>query len=237
MNPVWILCYQRTGSHLLADLLNRTESFDPIFEEWMNIYQTLLPKWPLWNDLNIGLKDRLRTLPQFCTVHRHHFSDFFRDDHRPLIDQNLPGIKYIRLRRKDAMAVAVSIYIARKTDSHILTSKKQQEAQKYRSIKYSRKYLLQIYNAHKDLYYCWDNYLEEGEALDIDYDDLDNDLYGTMKKVYDFVGIDRKPVLESGIFRSDHPMKQVYYEILQDAVDSGLIDLAMPPPERPILLL
>jgi LPS sulfotransferase NodH len=237
MEPVWILGYQRTGSHYLSDLLNQTSLFEPIIEEWMNIYDTLLPKWPKWRSFEIGLKDRLQTLPPFCTVLRHHFLDFFRDDHKELIEQHLPGLRYIRLRRKDAIAVATSIYIARETNGHVIRSGKQQFAHKHSPIKYSRRKLFQIYNTHTDLYYCWDKFLEGSEALEVEYDDLNQNPYETMKRVYEFVGIDQEPILESGIFKNEHPMKQVYYEILEDAVDSGLVDLVKPPPEPPVLLL
>lgn len=242
MKPVWLLCYQRTGTHLLYDYLNQTGLFDPPFEEWMNLYQNKLPipKWEPWYDrLDTTPEYCAQNLPPFCSVHRLHYDNFFTDEHKGLIEEGLPGLRYIRLRRKDHIAVAVSIYIARETETWWVNNEEEKRQHNEKRFKINPRRLFQIYLNHLDFYHCWDSYLEGEEFLDLHYEDLIDNRHETLKKTFGYLGIDQEPSVTTKSLQNEHPMKQALYELLEDAIDTGVVNYSkvIPPPELPIPLM
>lgn len=190
--PCWILSHPRSGSLLLCNLLNNTNLFRPKFQEWFAI-DTTHPQgyWPALQ--NIPCEDRYSRVmqeefPPYCKIHKWQYDQFFTNRQKPKIEQKLPGIKYIQLKRRDHIACAVSMYLA-----HITGICHSDNLTHYQMIvpevPIDDKMLLKCYEIAINYYSHWDEYLGNSKVLVIHYEEFCQNPASTLVDVINYLDI------------------------------------------------
>ncbi|MHA2427497.1 MAG: hypothetical protein ACXADB_05700 [Candidatus Hermodarchaeia archaeon] len=170
----------------------------------------------------------LANLPRYLKIHGFDYEIFFNIEHQQEIEKRLPGIKFIRLRRRNQIACAVSYYLATHTQVFECLEK---EREKHASIPVPVN--IDELKKHREWVYWWDVYWEEfvkgADCLEIFYEDLVSDIE-IIRKVHAYLGIEPfwaeqvLPVI--GEKKLKHPQTQELIEILeretcQSSTDSG----------------
>lgn len=205
MRPVWIVGYPRTGSVLLTSYLNATGMFDPPVDEWVR-------------------KDHKKLYP-YSSVHGWHFRKCYNLSDKSHIEESLPSIRYIWLRRRDLVATTVSTFIARNTGVYCLKNKLAIEEHSAIPIEFKMRHiaphLLELYLTICQRDHFWEHYLSEGdEVLKIHYEDRETDV----QRVFDFLHIKLKPVDPKEYYKFQHPITEKLCHILQEAIDSNEVE-------------
>lgn len=220
--PCWVLTHTRTGSTYLCYLLNNTKLFgnrqkhNPLdgyfFNIWGEYFHSTIYK---------GEEEFAKNPPLKAKVHRHHFLRCLSDDKKQWIETLLPGIKYVLLRRKDAVAHAVSRYFARATNTHHCNDEDKLQAYQETKVYLNKYKLLGIYQDTLKCYHDWDNYLINSDFLDLEYEDLINNPTTTISLVLNYLGIkytEENVNLDVPLRKLEHPQKQEFIEILNDLI-------------------
>ena len=101
--PIWILSGPRTGSSFIASVLNDTKIFSPFFREWFhnnNIKEIFCDK-KLMSPFDYKW-------PKFAKVHEDHFQKIQKMFPLLNIEEVIPKLKFIHLRRKNLIKQAIS---------------------------------------------------------------------------------------------------------------------------------
>jgi LPS sulfotransferase NodH len=195
LNPIWILCNARSGSSILCEYLNNLNIFEVFeheeiekrnahllktkgaFNEFLRLYNTL-------NELILNPPRYLKCLDeqyiQLIQKNLNYDAVFIR--------KILPGIKFIKLKRKDNISQAISLYCARLTNKwHIYT---EEELKNYHQIeisfnpKLALECLYEIENYHNWSWFIKDDFLE------VFYEDLLIEPQNIIRKILDFSQVD-----------------------------------------------
>lgn len=231
--PVWVLCHWRSGSYYLTNLLNTTNLFHPIFDEWFRGgYDLDLEHWkrpwpPYRKNPNADKEWLLRHLPPYMkTFYVNYESLGFTDEDSHLISKKyLPGIRFILLRRRDQVGSAVSFYIADYTDWWMVNTPEEvrQQASIKVPIDYSK--LLDAYDQTLTWWSQWDRFLEGHEYLDVYYEDLVSSTH-EMDRILEYLGIRTGVYYECTTMKIQHPQTARIRALLEDAIAKGDV----PPP-------
>ena len=231
MKPFWILGHPRCGSHLLSDHLNQTKHVRPVVDEWLNMLQNTLPipKWKPWwvpfQNFELDYNVLINNLPPFASVHWPHYSNFFTLEDKPAIERNLPGIRYVQLRRRDVVATTVSRYIAQNTRVWVLESEEQRKKHSDAKISINERELLRSYHYTKTMFGVWDKYLEGSDFLEVIYEEMIADLQSTLERVFEYLEIPTQPnASNTRVYKTDHPLRKQLYEMLEESIASGEIN-------------
>lgn len=218
MPPCWILCYRRTGSTYLSELLNNTRRFPTFrhpklkprhrgkaFGEWLRYHKTVPTTWP-------------RCLKAID----HQFFDLTkRTVDLAKLQVMLPDVTFLYLRRQDKVRHAASLYIAKQLHKwHIYSPQMLQTF--IRSPVYIReRELLQAYHE-----ICrmnrWDAFLGNNPRLEVVYEELMSRPVQELRKIYKFLGLRVMPhprltvqITNAALQRSAHPMTEQVVEALR----------------------
>lgn len=229
--PCWIITYPRTGSNYLCAALNHTGEFDPPFQEWLNPKVEarnrpdthLSTSWWPWLNLKEEVVYRsqieplLANLPKYLKIHGFDYEIFFNIEHRQEIEKRLPGIKFIRLRRRNQIACAVSYYLATHTQVFECL---EAEREKHASIPVPIN--KDELKKNREWVYWWDKYWDEfvegADHLEVFYEDLVTGTE-TVSKVHAYLGI--KPFWAERVLpiigekKLKHPQTQELIAILE----------------------
>ena len=200
MRPLWIVGYARTGSHVLSGYLNATGLFDPEIDERMSPSMKILP------------------FPAYSVVHSHHFSSHFSFSDKSYIEESLPGLRYIWLKRRDLVATTVSTFIARKTKIYWTKFNGVVEQQSNIPVEFDES-LFRLYCnvCARDKF--WESYFtDDDEYITIYYENMD------LPRVFEFLDIDQKIPDTCGYKKFHHPMTGELCQILQDAINTGKVE-------------
>ena len=204
--PVWILSGPRTGSSFISSVLNDTNLFEPDFREWFhnnNINEifchkkSLSPfdyKWPL-----------------FAKVHEDHYEKIKTMFPLLNIEEVIPKLKFIHLRRKNLIKQAISSYFSHKTNTYIIKNKKKLNNYKEFKVDYDEENILFIYEKIISRFNFWKPVLINDNYIDVFYEELIDNPIEAFIKIFNFLGITLPSNLniESTLIQS-HPLKQEY---------------------------
>lgn len=225
--PCWILSNPRTGSNYLADALNQTGTFDPEFREWLNpIPPTQRDhfhvRWPSWHnikepDSKKRVDQFLRNLPRFMKIHSFDYQLFFDWHHKPAVEEHLPGIKFIRLRRMDLIATTVSYYLATTTGVFATADSEVVRQHKKIQVPIDVEKLLQFYRWTIEWDEAWDNFLAGTPHLELWYEELVTNR-AVIEKVFDYLNlpIGRARKIVPQIKKLQHPQTEQLIETLKE---------------------
>jgi LPS sulfotransferase NodH len=229
MNSCWILCTERTGSTYLADLLNSTG---------------------IWgdqstNDVATGRVDRfteyycdrffdpahLEVLPRFNKITWWQFTNYFSEDFE--VEAHLPDIRFVRLKRDDTKAVAVSYYIAKRfaqwlSEKYGLAEERWnvhqqsvlEEFQKV-EIPINRFELKRLYQKAQEDRFLWDGFLRGREFLEFDYQDLLSTPMQVVENVLVYINAEGSPDLDwpKLPLKAVHPIRAKLRAALEDSAE------------------
>ncbi len=100
MTPLWIAATARTCSQVVCDMLNQTGMFAPIIWEWYNSTQfDEMPKSP----------------PKYCKLFPEQFNAHFGHWDFGVIEDAIPGLRWVYLTRRDKIAQTASFLLAKKS--------------------------------------------------------------------------------------------------------------------------
>jgi LPS sulfotransferase NodH len=225
MNACWLLCTERTGSTYLSDLLNSTciwgdkSTNDPVTDQVDRFTEYYCDRF--------FKKDYLIDLPRFNKMTWNQFINRFPKDFS--IESYLPDVKFVRIKRQNSVAVAVSLYIARRFtgwlaqdygfsgarwnvhDSSVL--------EKFTSVEISinQKELHDCLLKAKQDQFLWDNYLRSRDFMDIEYQDVLNKPVEIVHGILNYIGAEGSPDLSWSKLpmRMYHPIKPKLTAILR----------------------
>jgi len=184
----------------LTDALNQTGRFDPEFREWLNPLPPtnrnhLQVKWPPWLKIPFDqvvykkeVKPFLEHLPRYLKIHSFDYQLFFDWQHRADIQRQLPGIKFVRLRRSDLIATAVSHYLAGRTGVFATTDASLVEYHSRIRVTIDVQELLRLYKWTVGWDAAWDNFLVDQPHLEVWYEELVNET-NVIKTIYEYLGV------------------------------------------------
>lgn len=201
--PMWILSNPRVGSSYLASFLNcikrtaclRFNLFLPPFQEYY-----------------LDPDQATRPLPYYNKIHVHHFHKYLSNT---VLEDCLPGIRYVRLVRRDYAAVAVSHFLARKLSQFVI-QRCQKDQLRVDHVDYDYKEILDLDQQAKDWDGFWDSYLVAREHLFLEYEELVDDPAATIDRVMKFSGHSGKYWVNwDSVFimtKMEHPQKREFIE-------------------------
>lgn len=201
--PTWILGSPRVGSSYYISLLNSTEIFRPQFVEHFHN--------SMWDE------KWLRFSPRYNKVHAGVF-------HRRVCDvdleEKLPGIKYILLRRKDCVASAVSHYFSKKLNQFTVSAK-DRDMVKTHEVEYDEDSILKLYHFHRKSHVGWDEYLSTREYLEFDYEDLVDDPRGVVGRTLNYLGVSGEANLNDPQIQIKlrHPQKEEFIRRIRALIE------------------
>jgi LPS sulfotransferase NodH len=224
-----MLTYPRTGSNYLSAALNHTGKFKPTFQEWFNPEVQarerpdahLTTTWWPWLNLkeetvyHTKVEPLLENLPRYLKVHNFDYDLYFKIEHREEIIKRLPGIKFIRLRRRSRIECTVSYYLAMQTQIFECLEPDKHAAI---SVPVDKEKL----NTYFQWIYWWDKYWDDFvdgiDHLEVYYEDMVADIE-VLRQIYTYVGL--KPALLEkalsiiGEKKLKHPQTQELTEMLE----------------------
>jgi len=183
---VWILCYFRTGSSFLAEMLNATDLFDGEFGEKVQ------------RATRIEIIERYkqiyekggRLIPQNHTqMCREHFEFFYNNRDKKFIESRLPGLKYILLRRRNLVKSGISDYFSLVTKSSTLPTEKDKEKYLDIPIPFDEEMVLESYYRTMKSYYGWISYLQGSKYIEFEHEDLKRHPLMVIGSVLDYLGL------------------------------------------------
>jgi len=138
--------------------------------------------WKLWSTIkptdvvyHEKVEPLLDRLPPYLKVHCCDYHCFFKPEHYEQIIQKLPGIKFIRLRRRDLIACTASYYLAQKTKIFSATKSETVAEQASIRVEIDESLLLQYFEWMVDWDAYWEYFLPDNNYLEIFYEDLVTD--------------------------------------------------------------
>ena len=160
-------------------------------------------------------------LPPYSVVHSHHYQDCLALEHKAFVEESLPGLRYVWLRRRDLVATAVSTFLARRTGVYYAFDEETVQKQSSTPVQFHVDLL--------DLYWTicardkfWEFYLsDEDECLTTYYEDLLDPQ--ELRRVFNFLGIENEPIDPGEYHKLHHPMAEELKQQLRDTLDSGQI--------------
>ena len=167
----------------MSNLLNHTEYFDPIFDEY-------LEKGQLWTKHN---------KVQWFSFMEYTWAKYRKQLSAKNIKQAFPKIKFIHLRRNDIQAMAISWYCVKKTQKfHVVKDRNwvHDEFTEYvgdlhlrDKIEIDSEELIRIYERLKSFHGMWYDFLANESFLEIEYKDLIENPKETLCKALDYIGV------------------------------------------------
>lgn len=206
---LWVLSNYRSGSIFLCTFLQRLggysepvfyEKFNPLIEERLQVYYPGRT-YRKWKECDTNRRRELffehvinkGLLPTKMKIMRDQFIKTcgLRDEDKPLIESQIPGLKYIYLKRSDLCAVTISYYLAKKTGKWVL---REGEREQYinAQVEFNEDEVLDIYRHMR--YFIeendWGKYLMGSKYLFVDFQDLVKDPLTTFAKVLNYLEFD-----------------------------------------------
>jgi len=146
-------------------------------------------------------------------VLREHFErSCFTDNDKEIIESLIPNLKYILLKRRNLKEVAVSNFLAEKTNIWQISDipfdgGTTREIYSNINVPIDDSALLNFYNRALDRNYCWDNYLEGSSFLEIFYEDLFSNTSYVIENILDYLEL--KPKINVKYAIENCPCKKV----------------------------
>ena len=210
IKPCWILAAPRTGSTYLVTLLNLSGLFDyrvakqgdygvgGSFEE----YGTELYFEKHYHD----------NPPPYNKIHSEQWIRYFKNVD---LEKKLPGIKYVRVRRKDFAQMAVSWYFAKITERWNVHRKEDLTKLQQTIVPYNFQEIKKWYIQSKQGYYAWDEYLENRPFLNFEYEEIVKDPLRCLNAVLRYIGYTGPPKTvdlkhEKMSLKIVHPLREKY---------------------------
>ena len=212
----------RCGSHFLGHLMHQTGRFGYPLEYF---HERRLPRWKA-RAASEGFADTIsflrarRTTPNGCFGIKLHFFQLKNTDGHIARDELLTQFKFIHLRRRDALAQAVSYAKANQTGVWISgqTSKI--------SAEYDRDLIRRCLNQIQIDSASWLAFFATFgiDALDVTYEDVAQHPARELQRIADFLGVGLEGVPDAGALRtkvqrgsSDAQWKDAFVEEMRDA--------------------
>ena len=175
--PVWILTSQRSGSSLLAAILNRTSLLKANPTDLPITNPRIMEHYR-----HLNAKDNY---PLFNKLHDHQYVELglSLED----VVAYYPEIKFLVLKRKNIIAAAVSQYIAEKTGVWELGSSESINAyRQMEPVALNKEELLSAYSRKELSNKFWDDKVKEFDHLFVEYETmLDN-----LNLIFDYLNLD-----------------------------------------------
>jgi len=206
MKPCWILSCRRSGSTYLCGLLNSTAIFP---QRWKEYYCDPLDK---------------KNLEELPVVNKILYDQYYRIKNRIKIEEELPNIKYVFLRRKDLHAVTVSKFLISKTlgmgkDGYdyiwnVFDKKSLEEFQKI-EVDYDLGSLKKMHKKTVIDYNSWNRFLRNENFIEFDYQDIIDSPIECVYKILEFMECEKvNPKLDWPYLsmKMEHPKKKEFTE-------------------------
>jgi len=211
-NPVWILSGPRTGSCFVSEVLNETKIFKPIFSEWFH-----------FKKINkIFCDEKLLSpfdykWPKFAKVHEDHFEKIKQMFPLLKIEEVIPNLKFIHLRRGNLIKQVISEFFARKTNVYFVKNKKELTEYQELKVDYDEKIMLCYYKKAIIRFNSWKPLLTKDNHINIFYEELIDNSKEIFLKIFDFIGIipPNNLNIEATLITS-HPLKEEYEKKFTD---------------------
>lgn len=205
--PVWVLGNYRCGSIFLCKFLEKLRpKKPPVFYEHFNglNHQTIKRKYGTdftkWITADAVTRRELffkhviekEKLPPKMKIMRDQFLRVcgLKDTDINTIEEVLPGIRYIYLKRDDLFSCAVSHYFAKKTKRWVLRPGDKKQYLK-KSIPFNEKEIIKCYE-HMKKYVeddGWDKYLEGKDHLFLNFKEMVKNPVETFERVIEYLDI------------------------------------------------
>lgn len=227
-NPIWILCNPRTGSSHLCDLLNNTGHFPPCnhpgtvenigpkqkglaFNEWLRLYS--------------NAQDFVQhPVPHMKAIH-HQFVEVFgsaNPETKWLVENSLPGIRYIQLVRTNLAEHAASLYFAKQTDTYHIYNKESLREYLDKPVPIKRNELMAAYQEVLGMQHNWDAYRPD---IVVTYEDLMRQPVEVLRSIMDWLGLPDNNLsevvnrtLDNRLFRMTRPNQKQAVAIIENRI-------------------
>jgi len=177
LNPCWIVSTPRSGTTYFCDLINNTDLFNPFFEEHFNL---------IFGNRHQDFSDRSNEF-MFCKIQPMQWE--FNNLELNFVKEKLNNIKFIRIKRKNIIDKAVSLYLASISNiwnisEDIKNVKLHDKLQSFistdedylsKEFKLDLKYLIKCYHTVIEDEEKCDRFLENVNSIEIDYEEIIND--------------------------------------------------------------
>lgn len=219
--PCWILSSERVGSTYLCGLLNSTGLFyNPEFKQgWHEYY------------LHRFLKKEYTYNPPI--INKLHYWQYKKCLENVNINDILPNIRYVLLRRRDTVSSAISKYFIRSCqhidgiDKWNIYNKKDFKTMQGNTAPFNKRKILDMYNQMEYDYDSWMNYLADKQFIEFDYEDLYSDPTNVTEAILEYMGLKGSPNLkdENLSMKLDHPQKKEFVKKLRHIVSTKITQL------------
>ena len=229
ISPCWILCYPRTGSSYLCELLNKTMLFPfynnssisrsdyflkkdngRAFDEWLRLFQ--------------NKKSFLDNIPNFLKAINHQFFDLCNDCDISQIKKTLPNIKFIHLHRKNKINQAVSLFLAEELDAYHIFTKNSLFKHNDTKINCNYQKLINCYKKTKE-YKSWCGFLKNENYLEVYYESFLENPNLVLSNIFKFLNLPQINFEDSiknankFILKTSHPQKKEFEDWLENYVN------------------
>ena len=211
-DPVWILSNPRVGSTYLMTMLNCSVYHKHIGNKELDYYQPIFS--PHFREHFINM-EKTPYHPYYNKIHAVQFLECV--DY--VVEDFLPEIKYIRIKRSDYESIAVSHYLARTLDEFVVFNGKHPDTS---IVSYNEGCIEGLYRKSIEWDKIWDDYLIARESLDIEYEELVESPRDLVDKVMNYVGHqgDYSLSLKDNnhiVTKMFHPQKQEFVDRLRES--------------------
>lgn len=207
----WILTTPRTGSSMLCDLLCRSGLN---FQEWYN-YSGSYGKQP-WNDRE--------SMPKYCKVFPDQFENFYGHQRFEIVEQYLPFVKWVYLRRNDLAEQTASFLLAKRSNiwNHTSDDARQAEQLSRASIQFREDEIRDTARWLRQMDEQILRFVKCRSHLGITYESLADRRHRTLSEVLGYLGLEYRPALlgESTV-KLSHPNKHELVAEIRRLLEAG----------------
>jgi LPS sulfotransferase NodH len=133
------------------------------------------------------------------------------------IEEVIPNLKFIHLRRKNLIKQTISEFFARKTNVYFVKNKKELTEYQELKVDYDEDTMLDYYKKAIIRFNSWKPLLTKENHINIFYEELIDNPKEIFLKIFDFIGIiaTTKLNIEATLITS-HPLKEEYEKRFTD---------------------
>ncbi len=195
MTPLWIAGTPRTCSQVLCDMLNQTGMFDPIFSEWYNSNE--FDEFP-------------KTPPKFCKIFPNQYKEHFGHDRFDIIEEQLPGIRWVYLTRRDKIAQTASVVIANNSGVWNCGDSNEKQKEKYKAFagEVSDKELIGNYRWLVSMDATLDKFFRTRSHLRLVCEDIKRDPASAARTILGYIGSDGEFNIKPRLAVLENPMRE-----------------------------
>lgn len=165
INPCWILSTPRTGSSILCDMLNNLDLFEEFRHSLQNPFPSPLQKnraFDEWLKIFIrykgGLVEFEKTPPKFNKCPHDQYQNVLGNKSPSYLQEVLPGIKFLILKRRDLYAQTISSYFSKWTHKYHLYNEQSKKDWMNIEIPFDEEVAIQTYLRTKEWQKCWKDF-------------------------------------------------------------------------------